>query len=131
MTARMGMSFFLVHLVFYLVQVGWNSWDDTTCQGLDVTLCGSPALTAVDAVSLDFSGNFIHDLSQARNAVVAGFSTILNLVTLNYDILNITPDDWGFQVLYPVILLLKGSMVLWMLGYLLSLGLSLLGRGFF
>ena len=131
MTARMGMSFFLAHLVFYLVQVGWNSWDATTCQGWDVTLCGSPALTAVDAVSLDFSGNFIHDLSQARNAVVAGFSTILNLVTLNYDILNITPDDWGFQILYPVILLLKGSMVLWMLGYLLSLGLSLLGRGFF
>ena len=131
MSARMGMSLFLVHLVFYLVQVGWNGWGDGTCQGWDVTQCGSPALTAVDAFSLDFSGNFIHDLSQARNAVVGGFKAILNLVALNYAILNITPDDWGFDILYPVILLLKGSMVLWMLGYLLSLGLSLLGRGFF
>ncbi len=131
MTAKMGMSLFLVHLIFYLVQLGWNSWDATTCQGLDVTLCGSPALTAVDAFSLDFSGNFIHDLSEARNAVVGGFQAILNLVSLNYDILDITPGDWGFQVLYPVVLLLRASMVLWMLGFLLNLALSLLGRGFF
>ena len=131
MTARMGMYYFLVHVVFYLVQVGWNGWGDGTCQGWDVTRCGSAALTAVDAFSLDFSGNFIHDISQARNAVVGGFKAILDLVTLNYGILNITPDDWGFQVLHPVTLVLRGSMVLWMLGYLLSLGLSLLGRGIF
>ena len=131
MSARMGNFFFMVHLVFYLVQVGWNTWGSTTCQGWDVTQCGSPALTAVDAFSLDFSGNFIHDLSQARNAVVGGFKAILDLVSLNYGILRITPDDWGFQVLHPVILLFRASMVLWMLGYLLSLGLSLLGRGVF
>ena len=131
MTATIGKYLFLVHLVFYLVQVGWNGWGDGSCQGLDVTVCGSGALEAVDAFSLDFSGNFINDFSQARKAVVGGFSAIASLVSLNYDILDIAPDQWGFQVLYPVILLMKTAMVLWMLGYLLSLGLSLLGRGVF
>ena len=131
MTARVGIYGLWVHMAIYLVKVAWNGWGDATCQGLDVTLCGSPALTAVDALSLDFSGNLIQSLNQAKNAVVEGLTAIGHLIFVNYEIFDVSPDQWGFQVMYPIVLLIKAAMVMWFVAFLLMMALSLLGRGIF